>query len=99
MNTASAAGSSPGLRQRWRVPFCTTVSPGREVDRRAVVELEGHLALKHDLEVDRRGGVHAGSGRAPCGRASPGSVVLELGQRRGDVDVGPARRLTVPAAG
>ena len=29
--TASVAGSVPGLDHRWRVPFCTTVSPGWSV--------------------------------------------------------------------
>lgn len=29
MNTARRAGESPWLRHAWRVPFWTTVSPGR----------------------------------------------------------------------
>ena len=89
MKTASVAGSSPGFDQRWRVPFCTTVSPGLEAHRRTVVELEAHLAGQHDLEVDRVGGVHAGIAPVPCGRASRAAPCSARSPRRAMSTSGP----------
>ena len=71
---------SPWLRHAWRVPFCTTVSPAAQVDLDAVVELQPHLAVEHDLEVDRRGRVHAG-GVGLHVPGEPRQVGLELGER------------------
>ena len=83
--TASVAGSVPGFDHRWRVPFCTTVSPGCEGDHRAVVELEHRGAGEHDLDVQGGGGVHARrAGLHVVEQAREGRV--DLGQRRADVD-------------
>ena len=70
--TTIVHGWSLRLFQRWRVPFCTTQSPGLQQHLGTVVELEVHLARHHEVEVDGVGGVHPGVRRAPGRSAIPG---------------------------
>ena len=66
------------------------------MDLDTVVELEPHLALEHDLEVDGRGRVHAGGiGLHVTGET--GQRSLELGQRRLQVHAAVRRTGPLPA--
>src|SRR5215471_2085053 len=60
MKAGTVAGTPPTTRQRWRVPFCTTTSPGDSNTSTPIVELEYHVAGENDPEIRRVGPVHAG---------------------------------------
>src|SRR4029453_1098484 len=59
MTAAMMAGTSPTTRQRWRVPFCTTTSPGDSNTSAPSFELEYHVAGEKNPEIRRVGAVHA----------------------------------------
>ena len=81
--TAITAGTSPGLDQRWRVPFCTYVSPGCSTTFAPSSSSRVDRAGDHDAVVDRRGGVHARGRRAPGARPCPAaSARTRRGRRR-----------------
>src|SRR5262249_8419577 len=59
MKAATVAGTPPTTRQRWRVPFCTTTSPG---DSNTSTPSSSSIATlpERDPEIRRVGSVHAG---------------------------------------